>query len=322
MRDRFTVTPERFTQIVLAAVVGLTAIIFTGAAVRLTGSGLGCPTWPRCTETSLYAPLSTHGVIEFGNRLLTFVVGFLAVAPLVAVWFRRPYRRDLMLLSVLLPVGVVAQAVLGGISVRTKLAPGFVMGHYGLSLLILVAAVGLWWRAREEPYVDRPGADRATILTVRGVFVLGVAAIALGTASTAAGPHAGGAGTGDQVARLTWDGASTLSLMVHLHSYVNVALGLLVVVAWWLARTRRSVPGLRIVLTRLALLMALQGGLGILQYQLELPAELVWLHVVMATLTWIGLVRAWAFAGPLPSPRRPAPEPERAVDPERTVALT
>jgi cytochrome c oxidase assembly protein subunit 15 len=320
MRERVVVTPERFTQIVLAAVVGLTAIIFTGAAVRLTGSGLGCPTWPRCTETSLYTPLSTHGVIEFGNRLLTFVVGFAAVAPLVAIWFRRPYRRDLMLLSVLLPVGVVAQAVLGGISVRTKLAPGFVMGHYGLSLLILVAAVGLWWRAREEPYVDRPGADRLTILVVRAVFVLGVVGIALGTAATAAGPHAGGSGTGDQVARLTWDGANTLSLMVHVHSYVNVALGLAVVVAWWLARTRSSVPGLRAVLTRLALLMALQGVVGIAQYQLELPAEMVWVHVVLATLTWVGLVRAWAFAGPLPARGRPAPEEPPARAGERVAA--
>ncbi len=325
MRERFTVTPDRFTQVVLAAVVGLTAIVFTGAAVRLTGSGLGCPTWPRCTQTSLYTPLSTHGVIEFGNRMLTFVVGFAAVAPLVLVWFRKPFRRDLAAFSVLLPLGVVAQAVLGGISVRTKLAPGFVMGHYGLSLLILVAAVGLWWRAREEPYVDRPGADRLTVLAVRGLFVVGVAAIALGTAATAAGPHAGGAGTGDRVARLTWDGANTLSLMVHLHSYLNVALGGLIVAAWWLARSRGAVDGLRRILTRLALLMALQGAVGVAQYSLELPAEMVWVHVALATLTWIGLVRAWAFAGRLPSrgaqPRLPEPGSSgRAGDAERVVA--
>ena len=307
MRDRYAVTPERFTQVVLVAIAGLTAIIFTGAAVRLTGSGLGCPTWPKCTETSLYTPLSTHGVIEFGNRMLTFVVGFAAVAPLVLVWFRKPFRRDLVIFSVLLPLGVVAQAVLGGISVRTGLAPGYVMGHYGLSLLILVAAVGLWWRAREEPYADRPGADRLTILVVRALFVVGVAAIVLGTAATAAGPHAGGSGTGDEVARLTWDGADTLSLMVHVHSYVNVLLGLLVVAAWWLARRRGGVAGLRRVLTRLAVLMALQGVVGIGQYQLELPAEVVWVHVVLATMTWIGLVRAWAFAGRLPSRGAAAP---------------
>ena len=129
--------------------------------------------------------------------------------------------------------------------------------------------------------------------------MVGVFAIAFGTAATAAGPHAGGSGTGNVVARLTWDGANTLSLLVHLHSYVNGLLGALVLAAWWLARTRNAVPELQTVLTRLALLMAAQGVLGILQYQLELPAELVWAHVVMATLTWIGLVRAWALAGPL-----------------------
>lgn len=320
MRERFTVTPHRFTQVVLAAVVGLTAIVFTGAAVRLTGSGLGCPTWPRCTQTSLYTPLQLHGLIEFGNRMVTFLVGFAALAPLVLVWFRKPFRRDLAWFSAGLPLGVVAQAILGGISVRTKLAPGFVMGHYGLSLLVLVAAVGLWWRAREEPYVDRPGADRTTTLVVRALFVVGVVGIALGTAATAAGPHAGGAGTGDKVARLTWDGTGTLSLMVHVHSYVNVVLGLLVVTAWWLARSRAAVPGLRLVLTRLGLLMALQGVIGIVQYQLELPAEVVWVHVVLATLTWVGLVRAWAFAGPLASGALPAPpvadgDPARRAEP-------
>lgn len=299
LRAKYTVSQERFTFVCLLAVVGLTAIIFTGAAVRLTGSGLGCPTWPKCTQDSLYTELSTHGVIEFGNRLLTFVVGFAAVAPLVLIWFRRPFRRDLAFLSVLLPLGVVAQAVLGGISVKTGLAPGYVMGHYALSALILVAAIGLWWRSKEEPWLDPPGADRPTILLVRALLVVGVLSIALGTASTAAGPHAGGSGTQDVVARLTWDGPNTLSLLVHLHSYVNGLLGALVLAAWWLARTRGAVPELQTVLTRLALLMAAQGVLGILQYQLELPAELVWAHVVMATLTWIGLVRAWALAGPL-----------------------
>ncbi len=300
MRERFDVSPERFTRVVLAAVVGLTAIVFTGAAVRLTGSGLGCPTWPRCTDTSLYTPLQLHGIIEFANRMVTFLVALAAVAPLVLVWFRTPFRRDLAALSALLPLGVLAQAVLGGISVRTRLAPGFVMGHYALSLLILLAAVGLWWRARSEPWEDRPGADRPTVLMVRGLLGLGVLAIALGTAATAAGPHAGGSGTGDEVARLTWDGTRTLSLMVAIHSWVNAALGLLVLAAWWRARRRGAVPGLVQVLTRLAVLMALQGVVGIVQYQLELPAEVVWVHVVLATLTWVGLVRAWALAGPLP----------------------
>ena len=300
MRDRFPITPERYRQVVLAAVVGLTFIVFTGAAVRLTGSGLGCPTWPRCTQTSLYSPLSTHGLIEFGNRALSGVVGVAAGLAGLLAFFRRPFRRDLAVLGVLLPLGVVAQAVLGGFSVRYHLAPGFVMGHYALSMLILIACVGLWWRAREDPFVNVSGADRLTVITVRVLFGVGVLAVVLGSAATAAGPHAGGAGTGDVVSRLDFDGAGTLGLLVRIHSAVNAAMGVLVVAAWWLARSRGAVPGLQRVLTRLAVLMALQGVVGVVQYQLELPAELVWVHVVLATLTWVGLVRAWAYAGRLP----------------------
>lgn len=300
MRDRFSVSPERYRLIVAAAVIGLTVIVFTGAAVRLTGSGLGCPTWPKCTESSLYSPLSTHGLIEFGNRLLSGVVGVAAGLAGLLAFYRRPFRRDLAVLGMLLPLGVVAQAVLGGFSVRYHLAPGFVMGHYGLSMLILIACVALWWRAREDPYVDVPGADRLTILVVRTLFVVGVAAVVLGSAATAAGPHAGGAGTGDVISRLRFDGGNTLRLLVHVHSGVNAVLGLLVVAAWWLARTRGAVPGLQQVLTRLGILMALQAVVGVAQYQLELPAEIVWVHVVLATLTWLGLVRAWAYAGRLP----------------------
>lgn len=301
MRDRFPVTPERYRQIVAAAVLGLTLIVFTGAAVRLTGSGLGCPTWPKCTDTKLYSPLSTHGLIEFGNRLLSGVVGVAAGLAGLLAFFRRPFRRDLAVLGMLLPLGVVAQAVLGGFSVRYDLAPGFVMGHYGLSMLILIACVGLWWRAREDPYVDLPGADRLTVLVVRATFVVGVIAVVLGSAATAAGPHAGGAGTGDVVSRLDFEGADTLRLLVGVHGAVNAALGVLVVAAWWLARSRGAVPGLQEVLTRLGVLLALQGVIGIVQYRLELPAEIVWVHVVLATLTWLGLVRAWAYAGPLPA---------------------
>ena len=300
MRDRFSVSPERYRVIVFAAVIGLTLIVFTGAAVRLTGSGLGCPTWPKCTSTSLYSPLSTHGLIEFGNRMLSGVVGVAAGLAGLLAFYRRPFRRDLAAFGMLLPLGVVAQAVLGGFSVRYHLAPGFVMGHYGLSMLILIACVGLWWRAREDPYVDVPGADRLTILVVRALFVVGLVAVVLGSAATAAGPHAGGAGTGDVVSRLRFDGANTLRLLVEIHGIVNVLLGLLVIAAWWLARTRGAVPGLQTVLTRLGILMLLQGIVGIVQYRLELPAEIVWVHVVLATLTWLGMVRAWAFAGRLP----------------------
>src|ERR1700712_1490196 len=122
MLDRCTIPPERYALVARVALVMLTLIVLTGAAVRVTGSGLGCPTWPRCTDTSLYTKLTTHGVIEFGNRVLTFFVGFAAIGAFAAAWLRRPFRRDLALISLLLPLGVVSQAVLGGFTVLYDLA--------------------------------------------------------------------------------------------------------------------------------------------------------------------------------------------------------
>jgi heme a synthase len=316
MRRRLEISPERYRLIVNVAVGALAVIVFTGAAVRLTGSGLGCPTWPKCTSSSLHPSLGLHSLIEFGNRVVSGFVGLAAVAAGILAFFRRPFRRDLAVIGVLLPIGVVAQAVLGGLSVRYHLKPGFVMGHYALSMLILVACISLWWRVREEPFVDVPGGDRATVLAVRGLLVLGGLAVLAGTAATAAGPHAGGAGTHDVINRLTFKGVDTLSWTVHAHSYIVTAWGLATVGTWWLARRRDAIADLQRTLMRLALLLALQGAVGITQYQLQLPSELVWVHVVLATLAWVGLVRAWVEAGPLPAraagaPARPDGAPHR-----------
>src|SRR5436190_10536243 len=148
--ERFTLTPERYALIARVALWTLTGIVLTGAAVRVTGSGLGCPTWPKCTDQSLYTELNTHGLIEFGNRMLTSVVSIAVLAAFCGAFRRRPRRRDLIRLSALLPLGVVAQIVLGGFTVRYDLRPGFVMSHYLLSMLIIVAAVALDYRARHE----------------------------------------------------------------------------------------------------------------------------------------------------------------------------
>ncbi len=133
-----------------AALVALTVIVLTGAAVRLTGSGLGCPTWPKCYG-NVYPPLNTHAVIEFSNRLLTVPVSIAAGLAWLGALRRRPYRRDLMWLGALLPLGVIGQAVLGGFTVRGALDYGWVMGHFALSMLILAAAVALVWRATHDP---------------------------------------------------------------------------------------------------------------------------------------------------------------------------
>ena len=305
--DRFAITPERYALVTRVALVMLTLIVLTGAAVRVTGSGLGCPTWPRCTDTSLYTKLTTHGVIEFGNRMLTFFVGFAAIGAFVASFLRSPRRRDLVWLSLLLPLGVVSQAVLGGFTVLYDLAPGFVMSHYLLSMLILVACVALDWRAHHEPGDGREPGDRLVARGVWALVALGAVTIFAGTAATAAGPHAGGAGTGDVIKRLDFKGAETLRFVVEQHARLATALGILAVVLWFLARRRGAPVQQRRALTALCLLLAAQGVVGGVQYELELPAEIVWVHVVLAATTWLSIL--WVFAATARAqPQRAAPE--------------
>ncbi|CAN5636057.1 COX15/CtaA family protein [soil metagenome] len=294
--ERFTVGAERYAQIARFALWTLALIVLTGAAVRVTGSGLGCPTWPKCTETSLYTELNTHGVIEFGNRVLTSVVGFAAIAAFAGALRRRPYRKDLVLLGATLPLGVLAQIILGGFTVRYDLAPGFVMSHYLLSMLILIGAVALDWRARREPDESPVTSDRLVGWGMRLLLGLGAVTIFAGTAATAAGPHAGGAGTGDEIKRLDFKGSETLNFVISQHSRLAAVLGVLAVALWVLARRRGASVLQRSTLTVVCVLLAAQGVIGGLQYELELPAEIVWVHVSLAAATWIAILRAVAAA--------------------------
>src|ERR1700722_8892554 len=185
---RFEVDEKRFRTIAYVALVSLSLIVFTGALVRLTDSGLGCPTWPRCYG-HVYPPVSLHPLIEFGNRALSGFVGVITAVVFVAALRRRPFRRDLVWLSASLPAGVIAQAVLGGFTVREKLAPGFVMSHFLLSMVILIFAFWLAWRAT-YPQGARPRtADKLLVWCVRGLAVLCALTLFAGTAATAAGPH-------------------------------------------------------------------------------------------------------------------------------------
>lgn len=310
LRDRLAISPERYALVARVALVMLTLIVLTGAAVRVTGSGLGCPTWPKCTSDSLYSELNIHGLIEFGNRLLTFLVGFAAIGAFLAAFLRKPFRKDLALLGLALPLGVVAQAVLGGFTVLYDLAPGFVMSHYILSMLILVGCVALDWRAHHEPAVRQPrvASDRLVAFGSWSLIPVGAVTIIAGTAASAAGPHAGGAGTGDVIKRLTFKGADTLRFVVEQHARLATLLGVLAVVLWVLAR-RRGAGGARLrPLTALCVMLALQGVVGGAQYALELPAEIVWVHVALAAVTWLAILWTVAALGrPLPRGARAQP---------------
>jgi cytochrome c oxidase assembly protein subunit 15 len=298
---RVRVTPRQFQILCGIALGSLTLIVMSGAAVRLTDSGLGCSNWPKCGGTPL-PPLSSHALIEFGNRAVSALVGVITVVVAVAAWRRTPVRRDLALLALLLPLGVAGQAVLGGFTVLEHLAPGFVMAHFCLSLVILIAAFALFWRSRAEPG-DRPrSTDRVSVWTVRALAPLGALTIVLGTMATAAGPHSGGV-TGQHVHRLTIEGPGTLTWAVHQHATIAAIFGVATIGAWYLRRRRGATGDALEALTILGVLLAAQGLIGSVQYELHLPSDMVWVHVALATITWLVVLWAWAVEGSL-APRR------------------
>jgi cytochrome c oxidase assembly protein subunit 15 len=317
MRARFSISPQHYATVALVALGALSLIVLTGAAVRLTGSGLGCPDWPKCYGQTV-PPLNTHAVIEFGNRVLTGFVGFAVIAASVLAWFRRPFRWHLALFGALLPLGVIGQAILGGEVVRHHLAPGLVMSHFILSMLLLDASFALAWCSRYEPGERRASSDRLGVWAVRGLIPLGQLTIAAGTVATASGPHAG-AHAGQLVRRFKFEGTGTLEWVVQRHAVVATVFGLATVGVWLLLRRpggdRRALRPLTTVIG----LLALQGVVGGLQWWLKLPSEIVWVHVALATVTWLAMLWTVATAGRI-EPRKAEPDSQHGQRPRRDPA--
>ena len=215
MRARLRISPDLYARVAAIALGALALIVMTGAAVRLTGSGLGCPDWPKCYGQAI-APLKTHAIIEYANRLFTGFVGIAVIAAAVLAFFRRPFRWHLALFGALLPIGVIGQAVLGGLVVRHHLAPQLVMGHFILSMVLLDAAFALAWCSRYGPDDRRRSRDRLGVWSVRALVPFGQLTTLLGTMATASGPHAGANG-GQLVQRFHFRGADTLRWMVERH---------------------------------------------------------------------------------------------------------
>jgi cytochrome c oxidase assembly protein subunit 15 len=293
------ISPRAYALITLIAAATLVIIVLTGAAVRLTGSGLGCPTWPRCDGKFVQTDLTSHAAIEYGNRLFTGIVAIATIAAALCAFLRRPFRRDLAILGVLLPIGVIAQALLGGLTVLYGLAPGFVMSHFILSQLCVAAAVALAWRARYEPGERPRVADRWSVIPVRILLVWGLLVLFLGTVATGSGPHAGASGTGELVPRLDFWGGYTMVRAIRWHGHIAAAYGVACVAVWFLLRWRKANPSVRHAMTAVCLLMLVQGIVGSVQYRDQLPTELVWVHVLLASLTWVVLLWATAAAGTL-----------------------
>src|SRR3954451_4981551 len=310
LRDRLEISPQRYAQVTAVALGALALIVLTGAGVRLTGSGLGCPDWPTCYGGTT-PPLESHALIEYGNRLLTGFVGFAVIAASVGAFFRRPYRWHLALFGALLPIGVIGQAVLGALVVKYHLAPGLVMCHFILSMLLLDAAFALAWCSRYEPWERRRSSDRLGVWAVRALIPLGQLTILAGTIATASGPHAGANGN-QLVHRFDFEGTGTLEWVVQRHSVIATVFGLAAIAVWFLLRRpggdRRALKPLTVVLG----LLALQGAVGGLQWALELPGEIVWVHVAIATFNWLAMLWAVAAAGRLEPRGEPVSDGEPA----------
>lgn len=268
-----------------ATLVSNIGIVVTGGAVRLTASGLGCPTWPRCTDES-FTPretLSAHSAIEFGNRMLTFVLAAVAIATFVAAW--QSGRRDLRAIALVLGLGIPAQAVIGGVTVLTDLNPWVVSFHLLCSLAIIGLAV-LFLRRLDGPAPATPSGPRAVLGLAWALFAVGWVVLYVGTVVTGSGPHAGDA----HAPRNDLDPLQVSQLHADV---VFLFVGLAVGLAFALAAVAASEEAVRSVRVLLALLVA-QGAIGFVQYFTDLPIVLVGLHMlgaalVSAAMTWVVL---------------------------------
>jgi cytochrome c oxidase assembly protein subunit 15 len=286
-----TFPPLTLSRLALLNAVANGVIVVTGGLVRLTGSGLGCPTWPRCTDDSFVTTpeLAAHGVIEFGNRLLTFVLTAAAIATLVVVW--RSARRDLRPLAVVSFLGIPAQALLGGITVLTELNPWTVAAHFLVSMVLVAVATTLWLRSR-EPGVGQPLLRRPFELLVLGIAAVTAAVLVLGTVVTGAGPHSGDKKAVD---RMDFDPQTVSQLHADV-VFLLVGLTVALLVALYAVdspgRIRRAARDLLIV--QLA-----QGVVGFVQYFTDLPILLVLLHMLGAVLITAFTARlVWSVRGP------------------------
>ncbi len=264
-------------RLTLANLIANVCIVITGGAVRLTGSGLGCPTWPKCTEDSYAATpaLGIYGAIEFGNRVLSMVVGAIAILTLIAAW-RAPQRR----LAALVLGGVLLQGLVGGLTVRFDLSPYFVGPHFLISMVLIALAYRLWRSANPAPVETEPRLrPLAWAVTVASALVLMV-----GVVVTGSGPHAG-----DVKAVRTGLDPEMIS---QLHVDAVFLLAGLTLAMWFAARALRSAAVARSVVI-LGVVVLSQGAIGFVQYFTHLPVILVGFHLLGACLVWIATLHVF-----------------------------
>jgi cytochrome c oxidase assembly protein subunit 15 len=283
------VKPTTFRWFALAAFISMLLIIATGAAVRLTGSGLGCPDWPTCYKGQLTGSLSFHPLLEYANRMVTVLLVGVTMVTFVAAWLRAPRRKDLIVFSLLLVVGVMLEAVLGAVVVYTKLNPWLVSSHLLLSLGMVVLAAILYHRAK---YLYGKGMradvrDPQMKRVARLLWLPFIAVVVAGTITTGSGPHAGSSRGQMRARRLPF----ALSDATIVHAALVTVFILIVVAIYFVLRRQGAPTKAQRGVLRLLLIGSLQGLVGVVQYFTHLPVGLVEIHVCLAASVTIGVTQ-------------------------------
>ncbi|CAL9555906.1 Heme A synthase [Streptomyces sp. enrichment culture] len=309
---RWTPAPRTVRRAALSALVMSVVIVVTGGAVRLTGSGLGCPTWPKCTADSLTATseMGLHGAIEFGNRMLTYVLCAAVGWAIVAARSQKPHRRGLTRLGWAQFWVVMGNAVLGGIVVLVGLNPYTVAAHFLLSSALIAVATVMWQRTREGDAAPRPLVGTSVRQLVWVLVAASVLLIAVGTVVTGAGPHAGDS---SEVPRMPLDWETVTKLHAVL-AWIVVTLTF----ALWFVLKAVDAPRGPLGRTRdLFLILLVQGAVGYVQYFTDLPEILVGLHMLGSAVMWIWVLRVLLSLRerPIAEPPSQAPAPASRFEP-------
>lgn len=281
MENVFIVSQKTFRAVLGTALGSLSVIIFTGALVRLTGSGLGCSDWPRCNSTKFVDVSTGHTLIEQANRLFTGVVSFSVIAAVLLAYFRTPRRKDLVLLAWGLVVGVLIQIVIGGIVVLTGLNPYANMAHFLVSLVLVANAFVLFRRSGDQPVTYFREGPARIVVAIRLVAVSSALALVTGTVVTATGPHAGD----ENAVRFGF----ALTSVARVHSVTVLITIALIIFLAVRAKQMNGDSSTRDAVQALLLASAFQGAVGYVQYFNGVPVVLVAVHIVGAIALWFAV---------------------------------
>ncbi len=304
LRRLVNVSPTTFQTVSFVTLVFCSVIIVSGGAVRLTESGLGCSTWPNCTPNHFVASVSYHPMIEFVNRVITFFAGLGMSVAAVFAFFRKPYRSDLMRYSLGLLFGVVAESVLGGITVLEKLAPPYVMAHFILAVIVLWNAIVLYKHSISAEGRPQAVVGREIVWLGRLMFLNLGAIILVGTAVAGTGPYSGSPIS----VRLPLN----LRQVAYLHADTAIVFLALALANLLLLHQARASARIQHRARILMWIGALQGVIGYVQYFMGLPALLIEVHIAGATAVWLAMT--WYYLSLFRVKHEIVPAPERVPE--------